>query len=154
MIPNTFEYSIAQFREAAKNFAHSSAIAIDHAIAPLAQHRDKRSIRAYLQSLLDDAEDDAGMFSLIHAAEDFDDDTYVNELLMAIPDLQNNSPRWASILLMRVMNNDSAKEVLVSRLRAASPEIKEAVTWLCEKINERSPKFLSKTLVVLLAAKQ
>lgn len=153
MITDTFDQTIARFQKAAVHFAYSDAKAIDAALAPLMQHHDKRSIKPLLLSLDDTAREDAGMFSLIHAAESFDDVTYVDELFAALPQLLTSAPKWASIVLMRCLNSENTKEVMVRKLRESDSEVKQSVTWLCEKINERAPSFLNKTLPILLAAK-
>jgi len=153
MINDTFDQVIAKFQEAASQFANSDVKKIDEAIVLVMRHHDKRSIRPLLLSLNDTAKEDAGMFSLIHAAEAFDDDTYVNEFLAALPELRTKAPKWTSIVLMRCLNNESTKAIMIRKLREADSEVKQSVAWLCEKINECNPSFLNKTLAVLLAAK-
>jgi hypothetical protein len=105
-----------------------------------------------LSSLSDEAEYDEGMFTLVHAAESIADTPYVSALLMVFPTLLAASPRWASIVLMRVMNSDASRHELVRQLRDASAPIKESVREMCERINGVSPEFLSKTIPVTLAA--
>lgn len=105
-----------------------------------------------LASLSDKAEYDEGMFSIIHAAESIADTPYVTALLSIFPTLSVSSPRWASIILMRVMNSDPTRHELVRQLREASSPIKESVRYMCERINEVSPEFLSRTVPVTLAA--
>ena len=107
-----------------------------------------------LSTLSDQAEYDEGMFSLIHAAESLDATpyaSYVSALLSVFPILFASSPRWASIVLMRVMNSDATRHELVRQLRDAPTSIKEPVRVMCGRINEVSPEFLSKTVSVTLA---
>ncbi len=109
-----------------------------------------------LALLSDKAEYDEGMFSIIHAAESIDQIpyvSYVSAMLSAFPMLLTSSPRWGSIVLMRVMNNDATRHELVRQLREAPSSIKESVRVMCERINGVSPEFLSKTVPVTLAAK-
>lgn len=153
MTDQTFEQAKTEFLAHAKNFANSDATEIDSLIVPLMEHRDPRSITVLLSSLEDAAKDDAGMFSIIHAAESFDDETYIDELIAALPRITAKSPKWASIVVMRTLNTESTKDTLIRKLRDAGPSSKNSAKWLCEKINERSPTFLSKTVPVLLAAK-
>jgi hypothetical protein len=153
MATNTFEQAIIAFQEAAPGFSEGGPIAIDTALAPLMQHHDWRCIRPLLFSLDDAYQEDAGMFSIIHAVESFDDDIYVSEFLGALPQLWSRAPKWASIALMRGLNNEHTKDVIVRKLREVDSDVKQSVVRLCEKINERSPSFLNKTLPVLLAAK-
>lgn len=126
--------------------------AIDAALNALLQNGGDRLAGDLLALLSDRAESDEGMFSLIHAAESFDDTRYVQALLSVFLELASSSPRWASIVLMRVMNNASAQHEVVRQLRGSSAEIKGAVRQMCERINEVSPQFLSKTTPVILAS--
>lgn len=137
---------------AAKANGEGSVQALEAALVRVTSLQEVASIGPLLLLLDDHAEYDAAMFSLIHAAEMFNDAVYVPALLGVLPELRSSAPRWASIVLMRVLNSDASRAALVNKLRVASSSTKEAAKWLCEKINERSPAFLSKTLPVLLAA--
>tara|TARA_R110000868_G_scaffold125948_1_gene332363 strand:+ start:114 stop:578 length:465 start_codon:yes stop_codon:yes gene_type:complete len=108
-----------------------------------------------LALLSDKAEYDEGMFSIIHTVESRDEipyRSYVSALLSVFPTLSASSPRWASIVLMRVMNSDASRHELVRQLRNAPAPTKESVRIMCERINEVSPEFLSKTVPVTIAA--
>lgn len=126
--------------------------AIDTALSELLADDHEHLARDLLSLLSDRAKHDEGMFSLIHAAESGDDDTYVRALLSVFPDLVSSAPRWASIVLMRVLNNASTQLEMVRQLRGSSNSIKESVREMCRRINEVSPEFLSKTTPVTLAA--
>tara|TARA_R110002126_G_scaffold10236_36_gene46146 strand:- start:3547 stop:4002 length:456 start_codon:yes stop_codon:yes gene_type:complete len=108
-----------------------------------------------LALLSDKAEYDEGMFSIIHAVESLDETpygSYVSALLSVFPTLSASSPRWASIVLMRVMNSDASRHELVRQLRNAPAPTKESVRIMCERINEVSPEFLNRTVPVTIAA--
>jgi hypothetical protein len=108
-----------------------------------------------LSLLSDNAEYDEGMFSLIHAAESYDDGddgVYVHALLSVFPSLASAAPRWASIVLMRVLNNSTAQLEMVRQSRDAPTSIKDSVREMCGRVNEVSPQFLSKTIAVTLAS--
>jgi len=112
-----------------------------------------KSIASDLLSLLSDGDEaDEGTFSLIHAAESFDDIVYVQALLLAFPRLASSAPRWASIVLMRVLNKEGARVELVRQLRNASVPEKKAIGKVCERINSVNTNFLAKTIPVVLAA--
>lgn len=154
MTESNFDELVARVKTAASHIDEVGAKKVDETIAMLMLHPDARCIQPLLLSLNDNARDDEGLFSIIHAAESFDNKRYVEELMVVMPELRTTSPRWASILLMRVLNNDSTKLILVQKLRTADVEVKEAIRWLCEKINERNPSFLAKTLPMLLSIKK
>lgn len=153
MTESNFEELVARFKAAASRIDEVGAKKVDETIAMLMAHRDVRCIQPLLLSLNDNAQDDEGVFSAIHAAESFDNGSYVEELLAVIPELRARSPKWASIVLMRVLNNENTKLILMQKLRTVNAEVKEAIRWLCEKINQRSPSFIAKTLPILLASK-
>lgn len=153
MTPNTFEQAVGEFQAVASRIDEVGSKSVDEALARLMPQCDARGIKPLLLALNDAVDQDDGMFSIIHAAESFDDDIYVRELLAVLPELSGKAPKWASIVLMRALNNGATMAVLVRQVRVSDSKVKEAVTWLCEKINERSPSFLNKTLPVLLAAK-
>jgi len=144
--------ALDELRLAVQMTGEGSVQAIDAALAQVTKYGSPQSIGPLLLMLNDCAAYDEGMFSLIHAAEAFEDSVYVREFLDALPELHVTAPRWASIVLVRVLNSDGTRADLVRALRDATPAIKQAARWLCGKVNERSPSFMSKTLPVLAAA--
>lgn len=151
MNTNSLADALDKLRLAVQMPGEGSAQAIDTALAQVTQHNSPQSISPLLLMLNDRATYDEGMFSLIHAAEAFEDRVYVHEFLGALPEMRVAAPRWASIVLIRALNNDGTRADLVRALRDAKPAVKQAVKWLCDKVNERSPDFMSKTLPVLAA---
>ncbi len=124
---------------------------IDAALMPIASEIDSQAIGPLLLMLNDETEDDA-MWSLVHAAEQFDDVTYVQHFLSVFPALVVGSSRWASILTMRLLNSDASRAELARQARTASAETRKALVLTCEGINGRDARFLAKTTTVLLAA--
>jgi hypothetical protein len=149
-----FKSALANLRrEIETNGARPSAI--DYYLEALLSEGGKNLAVDLLALLSDKAEYDEGMFSIIHAAESLEQTpyaTYVSAMLSVFPMLLASSPRWGSIVLMRVMNSDETRHELVRQLREASSSIKESVRVMCERINGVSPEFLSKTVPVTLAA--
>lgn len=147
----TYEHCLADLRREIEAGGARPAV-IDIAVNELVTEGDERLPSDLLSLLSDNAEYDEGMFSLIHAAEACDDSAYVRALLSVFPDLVRSSPRWASIVLMRVLNGPSAQAEMVRQLRTAPASAKEAVRMMCDRINSVSPQFLSKTVPVTVAA--
>jgi hypothetical protein len=129
------------------------ATAIDERIAELEAVRRPGMTRELLSLLSDAADDDAGMFTLIHAAETGPAAPYVEELPAAFPTLMERAPRWTSIVLMRALNDAETQGELVRQLQGASPTIKAAVREMCTRIDAVSPTFLAKTVPVSVAAR-
>ena len=129
----------------------ADTLAIDAALTPIAEAQDRSTI-APLLFVLRDVQDDHGMWSILHAAEQFDDRTYLSSFLSVLPDVEAIAPRWASILVMRVLNSDTCRLELVRQLRGADAAIKRSAKQICERINAVDPQFLAKTTVILVAA--
>lgn len=125
---------------------------IDAAVSNLLATGSENLTGDLLLLLSDEAEHDEGMFSLIHAAESTDDSTYVRAFLSVFPQLMQSAPRWASIVLMRLLNNEATQSEMVKQLHDASGLVKESVREMCERINKISPQFLNKTIPVTVAA--
>lgn len=119
----------------------ASVAAIDAALFSLSSYHSPQSIEVVLGLLDDEFGADEGMFSLIHAAEAFDDSAYVEHMLVVLPNLKNKAPKWASIIMMRAINNQATRDVLIKAVRVAAPEVKQAVMWLCEN-NELGDEFI------------
>lgn len=151
MTEKSLEHALDVLRSALAD--HASADEVDDAVAGVAALDDAASIGPLLRLLDDQAEYDELMFSLIHAAEAFDDRVYAEHFVGVIGAVRTQAPGWASIVLMRILNNDNARTELVRVLSSASAQAREAVQWLCEAINQRDARFIGKTLAVLVASK-
>lgn len=125
---------------------------IDAALAPIAEAQEPQSITPLLL-LLRETDDDYGMWSIVHAAEQFDAPTYVSGYLGALPGLASSSPYWASIVTMRVLNSDTARAELVRQLEQSPTAAKHAARWVCEQINQSDIDFVAKTTGVLVATR-
>jgi len=124
---------------------------IDEAVSNVMLHRDPESIKHLLFALSDETEYDEGMFSILHAAESFDDRTYTDELIPILPRLREAAPRWASIAFIRLVNNSNTRQLLLSSIPNNSSAVRESIAWLCNKISERKASFLEKTTPILTA---
>jgi hypothetical protein len=121
-------------------------------LAEVAALRTPESIMPMLGLFRDDALYEEVMFSIIHCVEMFDDSTYVKHIIQGAQNLCEKSPRWASILFMRILNSEPTRLELVKQLRSATIEAKAAIKDLVEKMNARSVQFLPKTTAVIIAA--
>jgi len=126
------------------------APAIDTAIESVLAARDPSVIGPLLLLLRDDA-DDEGMWSLLHAAESFEDEAYVRDALRVLPLLNETSSRWSEILIMRILNSETARVQLVSRVKLAPDERRAAVRSVCARLNGQNAR-LARGLQELEAA--
>lgn len=124
---------------------------IDAALEPVTALQDSNTIAPLLLMLNDESEDSA-MWSLLHAAEQFDDRTYIGRFLEAVTGMVVGSSRWASIAMMRVLNSDASRAELARQVRSSPEFTRKAVVFICEAINGRDPRFLAKTVAITTAA--
>lgn len=118
-------------------------------LADVASMNDRACIGLLCALLDDEAEFDELMFSIIHTIESFEDAVYALEIVKAAPRLCDRSPRWASIVFMRILNSPTTTTTLIDALRNGTAEQCESVGVLMRKINNVSEAFIDKTQPVL-----
>ncbi|HTF44223.1 MAG TPA: Imm30 family immunity protein [Terriglobales bacterium] len=95
-----------------------------------------------LFSLFDDAaKSHTRMFTIIHAAETFDDQTYVAALLSETAALADSAPRWLKVLYMRVLNSDSARAELLAQSGRAGSGIRDVLASALDSVVADRPEF-------------
>lgn len=129
-----------------------NAAAFEALLAQIVALRTPEYIVPLLGFLQDNSRHDELMFSIIHGLEIFDDKTYVKQIIRGSVALCSESPRWASIIFMRIINSESTRVELIRQLRNAEKNAKDSIRKLMEKINDRSVQFLPRTTAVILAA--
>lgn len=118
----------------------------------IANLRSPQAVIPLMRLFRDDAQYDELMFSIIHCIEALDDKNYVNQVLLGVPEILRKSPRWASIIFMRIINSEPTRLELIRQVRDCNSDIKNSVRILMEKINARSLQFLPKTTSIIIAA--
>ena len=124
--------------------------AFDAALADVMVLDDPRAF-APLAALFIEEEGDHedAMWSLLHAVEhlgmDGGPDRYAARLLAVFPSLCRTAPRWAELLLVRVLNSPSHTAALRDRMDAnATPGERDVVATLAQRIVRASPEFREK----------
>jgi len=126
---------------------------VDQEVFELSQLGEPSAAKFLLPLLDDGCPHHECMFSILHAAEAAPLDAYVADLLAVFPAIAASNPEWASIILLRVLNSDPAREIIVGALRKSDKPTQAAVACIARQINERSPEFMGKTMDVLLSAR-
>jgi hypothetical protein len=152
MVDTVLDDALRKVHDAAKLGGAGSVQALNRAVAELVERPTPAYIAPLLLLLDDEADYDEAMFSLVHAAEAFDDADYAPKLLEALPAMRSKAPKWASIVLMRALNSSPTRDMLVRAARDATRPTKQAILWLCERINERSASFLDRTTAITVVA--
>lgn len=77
--------------------------------------------------------------------------TYIGAVLLAFSDIALTAPRWASIVLIRILNSPPSQAELIRQLANAPVSARQAIRRACEDIVQENPEFLAKTLPVTRA---
>jgi immunity protein 30 of polymorphic toxin system len=88
--------------------------------------KDASIVTALLYLLDDDAEYMELMFSILHAAEASDDETYSLGVVNALPELWETSPDWLRTIHVRILNSPSYTDTYLHVLNQ-SDELKRQV---------------------------
>jgi cobalamin biosynthesis Co2+ chelatase CbiK len=97
----------------------------------------------------DNFEYDEVMYSIIHIAESFDDIEYSKYVLQTLPKFIYKSPKWASIVHMRILNSESTLIEYIKVCINATREQKKSIKKLIDAINEEDSSFLIQTIPLL-----
>jgi len=124
---------------------------IDRELAEIAPLRDPAVIPILLP-LFRDTSDHTAMFSVIHTIEVFETPVYVEGILTGLVGFGRSAPYWASIVIMRLLNDDVGRHELARQVAQADPEVREMMAALLHAINAQSETFKPKTQPVLFAA--
>lgn len=133
--------------------SHENAAAFEELLEKVVSLKLSDSIGPLLGLLRDNAQHDELMFSIIHGIEIFDDQIYISQILRSAHAIHLESPRWASIIFMRILNSEAARSELVRQLNDSPPDIKAAVKEIMDGINARNVNFLQKTTAIIAATK-
>ena len=95
------------------------------------------SIKPLLRLLDDNAKYSELMWSIIHTIESIDDESYVREILGALPELYGQAPQYAFRLLVRILESDTTCGELVRRLGGQPSQTKESVGQIAARIAEQ-----------------
>lgn len=92
-------------------------------------------------TLIDDGADDLITFGLVHTIERFDDPVYLQHWLAGLPHLTQRSPRWAQILLLRILNSPPASTELLKRAGDLAGSSRDALRAATASLMAADPTF-------------
>ncbi|KQW86999.1 hypothetical protein ASC94_26565 [Massilia sp. Root418] len=113
---SAYQTAITQIHAEVARNAKASVREFDRLVEHVLSFCDTGCIAPLLLCLDDRFEAHEAMFSIIHAAESFADEPYIQACLAARPGVIVDAPEWADILLRRIQNNDDSRAVLESLL--------------------------------------
>jgi hypothetical protein len=115
----------------------------------LAEFDEAEAFAPLLSLFEDEAPFDEPMFSIIRLIERSKTKAYVSLLLGELSSFVKTSPRWASIVVMRLLNSEEDRQELAEQVKGAPPQACENLKWLLEAINKRGEVFEGKTKPIL-----
>lgn len=113
----------------------------DEILSRIAALHDPSFIELLLPMFDDAAEHDELMFSIIHTIEAFEDATYVRSILHHLPEFLANSPRWATIIHMRILNSPPTLTAYADQLKSLTDIEKQAVRDVLLAVRRKNAKF-------------
>lgn len=85
------------------------------------------------------------MFSIVHTIENFEDAIYLQNLLPALDKLFQKSPKWTTILVMRILNSTSTKDKLANAITYTSASTKDTLRQIFNTLQSKYEKWISLT---------
>lgn len=120
----------------------------ENCLAKISADNAPDSITGLLR-MFDESAPDELMFSIVHAIERWDDQTYCRALLDSVERLWCKSPRWAQILHIRVINSQNTSHVYFGMVESAPTATRAIVRSIFEAISQGWPKLAEKVNPVL-----
>jgi len=118
------------------------------ALGEVANIGDPGCIGKLLELFEDDPSLDPPLFLIIHLVESFPDNVYLSELVKSGALLLRQSPHWAGILFLRVINSPTAKEELIRASANWNDSVAESVASILEVIEQDNPELGPKVRAV------
>jgi hypothetical protein len=132
---------ISQIENELRNRHEGYVRRVDEVLAKIAALSDADCIGRLLPLLDDDAEYDEVCFGIIHTIERFDDAVYVQVIVNQIESLLEKSPRWATIVHMRILNSPATLIAYGECIRKLAVLKRGVVRRVLEAVRQKSSKF-------------
>jgi hypothetical protein len=113
----------------------------EETLGNIARLKDPKSIQKLLHYFDDESDYHDILFGIVHLIEEFDDHTYLQELLPNIPWLVKKSPYWAKVLHYRILNCSSTLDEYTKVSSSLSKEIKLSLKQLLQEIKNEDKEF-------------
>jgi len=114
-------------------------------LAIINKENTPQSIPLLVELFEDNSKYDELMFSIIHSIERFDDETYLKYLLPELEPIFKNLQRFATILVMRILNNSSTKDELEKAVPTMSESTKDTLKRIFINLRNKDAKWISLT---------
>jgi len=145
----TLDSLVMEFRGALRERRTGYVVACEAVLAEIVAVEDVKVIPGLLGLLDDAAEYDELMFSIVHAVERWDDRAYSRAVVDVVVKLWEDSPRWAQVVHVRILNSEKTLEAYVKDLESADERQRRTVCDIYTAIAQRWPQLASRAKGVL-----
>ena len=107
--------------------------------AELADRMRPDLVTPLLVALVDNVDDEEVVFGLVHLAETVDGAQYTQGVIAALPQMVSAAPRWAKIVVSRILNSSECFPILCDQVVTISEVERAAVIAVCSSIRDWAP---------------
>ena len=133
---------------------YDETIAFDNALGQLPESISQDDLRSLLLVFDDNCEHIEVMWGLIHAVEVYDDQSLVVAYLETVQSMVQNADSWALLIMGRLLNNESCRNILAEQLSIAEEPAKTVAISILDRILAEGKRMLpSHALLVLNTVK-
>ncbi|CAG0953407.1 hypothetical protein ANRL4_00219 [Anaerolineae bacterium] len=118
-------------------------------LSDIASQNDPDCIGKLVKFFRDDAKYDELMFSIIHTIEVFEDVTYTREIQKSLPTLWAQSPKWAMILHVRILNSPSTLDAYITQVSETSVVERHAIYKTLQAVESKWPEFSGRCKLII-----
>jgi len=147
----TNEEAIAALNANKLMHSYEEAMAFEEALAELAKQPKNEYLRSLHLVLDDRCWQHEVMYGLVHFLDYFALEERLQAFIDVTPQMAIAAPEWMEILVYRILNNDSARELFKQFLSTATTESQDALLTLLKDIaTNESPPLSSRAQFVIL----
>ncbi len=121
----------------------------EEAMNLLYEVEDIENIKYFCKAFDDNTHEPPVMFSLVHGIEHYDNifgkEKATSKFLDSIQHMLPLAPEWLETMILRNINHDESRTVLIEQLKDKNDEIKNIVREVINKLIKRKPRKFEQT---------
>jgi hypothetical protein len=129
---------LAVLAASARLKTEDDVIAFEQALADLPDILGYDDVRRLLEVFRDDTEHPEVMFALVHRVEATDRGVEERAVVSQLAALAAGAPGWAEVIVMRLLNDETARVNLISLARHADAVNKASLTRMLQSLSSGS----------------
>lgn len=120
---------------------HTNLGLFDVTMAEISAVHNPRSIGPLLRSFEDGYVHEELLFAILHFLESFGSKEYITHLVPRFAEIVRDSPRWAQIILGRILNHGETLEMLLLAMNEAPDWQKGPIRYIAQALAQRNSRF-------------